>query len=98
MHLFTTRKIGNVLPTLLGWHNTEKNTLRKWIQTINKLQFCITAHGDHLQLLRTSPQIHTWYISFSRREMILNPCMNSSNLRFRRSSQSFLAVSRVPVV
>jgi hypothetical protein len=30
--------------------------------------------------------------------MILNPCMNSSNLRFRRSSQSFLAVSRVPVV
>ncbi|KAI6756206.1 hypothetical protein HG530_011942 [Fusarium avenaceum] len=34
--LFTTRKVADVLPTLLWWHDTEQDTFAEGIQTVDK--------------------------------------------------------------
>lgn len=36
-HLFATRQIGYILPTLLGRHDAKHDTFREWVQTVHKL-------------------------------------------------------------
>ncbi|KAI6768655.1 hypothetical protein HG531_010844 [Fusarium graminearum] len=40
--------VADVLPTLLGRHDTEKDTFTEGVQTVDKLQLCISSHSDHL--------------------------------------------------
>lgn len=47
-HLFASRQIGDVLPTLFRWHDTELDTFRERIHAVNQFEFCISAQGDHL--------------------------------------------------
>src|SRR5271170_6595003 len=66
--------------------------------TLNKIP---SENGSKLSTSSNSafpPIVIIWYISFNRKEIMLKPCINSSRRRLRRSSQSFLAESRVWIV
>ena len=96
-YLFSSRQVGNVLPTLLGRHDTKLDAFGEWVHAVHEFQFCVTTEGDHLQGIGilstallgipgiTSPLL-TWYISFSLLLIALKPVMKPSSRAFRRSS------------
>ena len=46
--LLSSGKIGDVLPRLLGWSDTEHDSLGEGIQAVHKLQLCVSTQCDHL--------------------------------------------------
>jgi hypothetical protein len=46
--LLASRQVGDILPTLLGRHDGEDDTLREGIRRVVELEFSVTAEGDHL--------------------------------------------------
>jgi len=89
-HLLSTRQVRDVLPTLLRGHDTEDDSLREGIQTVDEFEFGESSESDELRNQRniqSAPQDSvrvkrrgkrlTWYISLSLEEIALNPAMNS---------------------
>ena len=46
--LFATGEVGDISPALFRWHDAKGNAFAEGIQTVDKLQLCVSAHGDHL--------------------------------------------------
>ena len=46
--LLPATEVADILPALLRRHDAEQDPLAEWIQTVDELQFSVSAHGDHL--------------------------------------------------
>ena len=46
--LLASRKVTDVLPALLWWHDAENDSLAERIETVNQLQFRVSAERDGL--------------------------------------------------
>lgn len=47
--LFAARQIRDILPALLGRHDTEDDSFGERIETVDKFELGIATQGDHLE-------------------------------------------------